>query len=462
MSESTRASSASTRLSPFGLLAYGLIGLPLAAATLPVYVLVPGYYAVELGLGLSAVGAVLFAMRLWDVVSDPLIGALSDRTRGRFGRRRPWIAAGAPVTALGAWMLFAPGDGAGLGHLAGAAFLLYLGWTMVMLPYGAWGAELSGDYDERSRIAAAREGFVVAGTLVAAAAAGWAGADRRADGLMAVGLLVVVLLPVTAALLLARVPDPPPARPTRIPWRDGLKVMGRNRPFRRLIAAWLLNGVANGLPATLFLLYVDHHLAAPDKSGWLLLTYFGVAIAGLPLWLGLSRRFGKHRVWCGAMIWTCLWFSAAPFLGPGDVWLFAVVCVATGVALGADLALPPSMQADAVDVDTVETGGTARTGLYFALWGMATKLSLALAVGLAFPGLEMLGFDAMAARGGTGNVARTDGTMALAWMYGFAPIVFKLGAIALVWRHPLDAARQSDLRRRIAGNVVERETGGAH
>ena len=101
-------------LGRFQLLAYGLMGLPLAAATLPVYILVPSYYAVELGLGLSAVGAVLFAMRLWDVVSDPVIGALSDRTRSRFGRRRPWIAAGVPLTALGAWLLFSPGEAASL------------------------------------------------------------------------------------------------------------------------------------------------------------------------------------------------------------------------------------------------------------------------------------------------------------------------------------------------------------
>jgi len=434
-------------LSRFQLLAYGLMGLPLAAATLPVYILVPSYYAVELGLGLSAVGGVLFAMRLWDVISDPLIGALSDRTRSRFGRRRPWIAAGAPLTALGAWLLFSPGDDAGLIHLAVAAFLLYLGWTMVMLPYSAWGAELSGDYFERNRITAAREGFVVVGTLVAAAAAALSGESERSSGLMAVGLFVVVLLPATALLLFRSVPDPPPDNRQRIDWRQGLTVLKQNRPFRRLILAWLLNGVANGLPATLFLLYVDHHLKEPDKSGALLLTYFLLAIVGLPFWLWLARRFGKHRVWCGAMVWTCFWFSAAPFLGPGDVWLFAAVCVATGVALGADLALPPSMQADAVDVDTAATGGAARTGLYFALWGMATKLSLALAVGLAFPGLEALGFDAAAAQDAT--VGAVSNTAPLAWMYGFAPIVFKLGAIALIWRHPLGAADQAELRRRI-------------
>jgi Na+/melibiose symporter-like transporter len=443
----TKTSSENQALSPFGLIAYGLLGLPLAAATLPVYILVPSYYAVELGLGLTAVGLVLFAMRLWDVISDPLIGALSDRTGGRFGRRRPWIAAGAPVTALGAWLLFAPGPEAGLGYLAGAAFLLYLGWTMVMLPYSAWGAELSGDYNERSRITAAREGFVVVGTLVAAVAAGWAGEDKRADGLLAVGLFVVILLPLAAILLFRLVPDPPPENRERVPWRDGLRVLAQNRPFRRLIAAWLLNGVANGLPATLFLLYVDHHLMSPDKSGWLLLTYFGVAILGLPLWLVLSRRWGKHRVWCGAMMWTCLWFAAAPFLGPDDVWIFAIVCVATGGALGADLALPPSMQADVVDVDTAETQGAARTGLYFALWGMATKLSLALAVGLAFPGLELMGFDAAAAQDTTAGAF--NNTAPLAWMYGFAPILFKLGAIALVWKHPLDEGRHQALRRRI-------------
>ena len=172
----------------------------------------------------------------------------------------------------------------------------------------------------------------------------------------------------------------------------GLRVLSRNEGFRRLIIAYLINGIANGLPATLFLLFVTHRLAIPEQAGALLAVYFLCGVLAVPVWLRLSYRFGKHRVWCAAMVWACLWFAMVPLLGPGDFWPFLAICVLTGMALGADLVLPASMQADVIDADTVETG-ERRAGLFFALWGMATKLALALAVGLAFPILSFAGFD---------------------------------------------------------------------
>ena len=150
-----------------------------------------------------------------------------------------------------------------------------------------------------------------------------------------------------------------------------------------------------------------------------------------PFWIWLSRRTAKHRAWRVAMLWNCAFFAVAPFLGPGDGDLYLVVCIATGLALGADLALPPAMQADVVDVDRAASGAE-RAGLYFALWGMATKLALALAVGIAFPLLDLAGFNAES--GGD------EGIWALAWLYGGLPILFKLAAIRIMRGYDLDAA----------------------
>ncbi len=429
------------RLPSWRLLAYGSPALPLAALQLPAYAFLPTVYAESLGLSLTVVGAVLFAARLLDVLTDPIIGLLSDRSASRFGRRRPWVLAGLPLLLLGAWQLFLPPDEVNALHLMIWSIVLYVAWTMMILPLNALGAELSPRYDERTRIAGFREGFTVAGTLVALGIAGWAStqdgseAAGQAAGLEALFWVLLALTPVTVALFLFLTPDPAVTEPQRLKLRDGVAALRKNRPFRRLIVAYVLNGVANGLPATLFLMFVSHALSRPEAAGPLLAVYFVAGVASVPFWLWLARDREKHRVWCYAMLWACGWFLLVPLLPEGAVIAFAVISVATGMALGADLTLPASMQADAVDVDTQRTG-QRRTGLYFALWSMATKLALALAVGLAFPLLDLAGF-----------VPEEDaGIWALVSLYVVAPVAFKLVAIGMMWGHPLSRAEQEAIR----------------
>ena len=185
----------------------------------------------------------------------------------------------------------------------------------------------------------------------------------------------------------------PAGRQAALPFRQGLRLALANRPFRRLIAAFFLNGIANGLPATLFILFVQHVLGPEVSAGPLLLLYFVSGMVAVPFWLWLSYRLGKHRTWSLSMLWACAIFAWVPFLGQGDVVAFAVICVLSGASLGADLALPASMQADVIDLDRVRSG-RRRTAFFFALWSMAGKLALACAVGIAFPVLDALGFAA--------------------------------------------------------------------
>jgi len=424
------------------LLAYGVPGLPLAAVLLPLYVYLPAYYAEEMGLGLTLVGVVLLVARFSDILTDPVVGALSDRFGFGLGRRRGWMLAGTPVLLLSAHMLFQPSTGIGAPYLLLWTALAYFGATMILLPYSAWGAELSTDYDQRSRIAGAREGFVVIGTLCAAGLPALWSAERG-EALAVIDLALWCVLPVCVVLAVTLVPEhPPQSRQRTLGWKRGLGILYRNGPFRRLLVAYLINSIANGLPATLFLLFVAHVLESPDWSGPLLLVYFACGVLAIPLWLKVSRRHGKHRTWIAAMLATTLAFMFVPLLGPGDHVWFMVICVLTGIGLGADLTLPASMQADVIDLDTLKSG-RERAGVYFAAWGMATKLALALAVGIAFPLLDLAGFDADAAE-------HTDTSLfALAGLYSLAPSLFKLAAIALFVGYPITAARQQRIQRLI-------------
>lgn len=425
------------------LLAYGGLGLPLAALNLPLYVYLPAFYAGTLGLGLTTVGLTLLLARLLDTATDPLIGELSDRLEGRFGRRRPWLVIACPLLIVATFMLFVPKPGVGVAYLIFWTTIAYLAWTMMILPFTAWGAELSANYHERSRITGVREAFVVVGILLAAGMPGLIGVDTEdAEGpvLKALAWSMSLLLPIALLVQLTCVPEGPRKSVQPLRLLDGARIISRNRPFLRLLGAYLLNGIANGLPATLFLLFVSDGLELQQAAGLLLLLYFLTGMIGIPLWLRLSYRIGKHRAWTFAMLWACAVFVWVPFLGAGDFWPFLVICCLSGFSLGADLTLPASMQADVVDLDWLESG-RQRTGLFFALWSMATKFSLALAVGIAFPLLDLIGFEA-------GGANTPEALFGLATLYGLLPVAIKLTAAALVWNFPLGAEAQADLRRR--------------
>ena len=151
------------------LLLYALPALPLAALTLPLYIIVPTFYSETLGISLAAVGTALLAVRIFDAINDPVIGWLADKWRPSFGRRRAVMGLSLPLAALAGYMLFAPPADASAWYLFGWAALLTVGFTGVSLPYSAWGAEMSGDYTVRARITGIREAFTLVGTLIAIA-----------------------------------------------------------------------------------------------------------------------------------------------------------------------------------------------------------------------------------------------------------------------------------------------------
>jgi GPH family glycoside/pentoside/hexuronide:cation symporter len=429
-----------TPIGGIGLLLYALPAVPLAFPTIPVAVLLPAFYAETVGLSLAVIGLVLGASRLLDVLTDPLVGALADRGGGR----KAWIACGAVIAGISLIQVFNPPAEAGAFYLLCWSASLYLGWTMVQIPYQAWGAEASGDYLTRARIAGARETATVCGILLAGigpALAGYAQLEMG-QGLAALAWVTVGLGAATIIGLLVMVRSPP-AGTAPFPSFGTLRILARNKPFLRLVAAWVVNGLATGVPAALFPFFVQHALRGTDiEKGLFLFLYFLCAVLSVPLWLALARRIDKHRAWCVAMIMAVVAFLPVPFLGAGDLLAFGIVCAITGAALGADLALPPAMQADVVDYGTLKEGN-ARAGLYFALWSMATKLALAASVMLALPALSLFGFDPAL------DTQAPGALVALGLIYAGFPAVCKMAAIGIVIRHALTARRHGVIRRRL-------------
>ncbi|MHB1430266.1 MAG: MFS transporter [Rhodocyclaceae bacterium] len=400
-------------------LAYGLLGLPLAFAALPIYVHVPRFYAEVAGMELALLGAILLGARLLDAGIDPWLGWLADRVP-----RRAMVAAALLPFALGFVALLNPPAGNAALWLLGALALTYLGFSAASVAYQAWGADVGGDPGQRTRLTASREGFGLVGVVLAAALPGLL-SSNMAEGIARLAWILPPLLLVAALITFMKVGAGSTARRTEPLW-PSLRMVFAQQAFRRLLAVFVANGIAAALPATLFLFFVADVLQAESYSGALLALYFVAGAASLPLWVSLAARLGRVAAWLLAMLLAIVAFGGAGLLGAGDLGWFAAICIASGLALGADLALPAAIAADLGERQ-------GRAGACFGVWNFVAKLNLALAAGLALPLLALLGYAP-----GT-----PEGLPALSFAYALLPLLFKAVAAALLWRwrHSLEIDR---------------------
>ena len=406
-------------------LAYGALGFPLAFAALPLYVHVPRLYAESAGLPLALVGLLLLAARFADALADPLLGLWSDRV----GNRRRLILLALPPLGLGLAALLAPPDTAGAGWLLATLALTFLGFSLATINYHAWGAEL-GDTPQRSlRVTASREGFALAGVVVAAALPALLAPDTGT----AMARLGWIFLPLLALAALATLTGTPAASsgPT-VGGRAALVAVLADRGFRRLLAVLAVGGIAAAIPATLGLFFIADVLRLDGLQGLFLAIYFVCGGLALPVWMALSRRIGKLRAWALGMLLAIASFVWAFALAPGDAFAFALICAASGAALGAELTLPPALLADRLAARRAQGEDTGGTGAYFGVWNFVTKFNLALAAGIALPLVSLAGY-----RVGAGDTA-SQGLLALAAVYALLPAALKLAALALLWRWRAD------------------------
>ncbi len=398
-------------------LAYGALGLPLAFVALPLYVVLPNHYATTFGVPLAALGALLLGARLLDAVADPLIGRWADRWFAHSLRRVLMIAAVAALfVALGFHALFFPavtGSGALLAWCGVFLALTYLAYSVLSVVHQSWGARLGGDAAQRTRVVAWREGLALVGVLTASVLPSVAGLGVT-SAVFALALVVGLMWLVSAPRPLPS-PTDAASTPEVSPWK--------NAAFRRLIAVFVVNGIASAVPATLVLFFIRDKLALGSHEPLFLFSYFAAGALSMPLWVRAVPRFGLARLWLGGMVLAIAAFIWAAMLGSGSLFGYLAVCIASGLALGADLALPSALLAGVIQ----RAGHSGRSeGAYFGWWNFAIKLNLALAAGVALPLLAAFGY----APG-----ARDDAALsALTLAYCLLPCALKLLAAALLWQ----------------------------
>ena len=411
-------------------------------AALPIYVHVPKFYSDVVGLNLVSIGGLLLAARAFDAVQDPLLGYWSDLRRDKYLGRFLWVMIGTPFLALGMFGLFHPPQweqGMMAWWLVAMLFLVYTAFSMLQISYQAYGAEISDHPVERTRVTSWREGLGLVGVFLAAALPEILSKQHGPrQGFAEFSTIFVPLLFVMVAVTI--IFSPRAVARTEAATRDALRAMWKplhNPLFKKLLIIFIFNGIAASIPATLVLFFINDVIKAPELSAHFLIAYFAAGAFGMPLWVVLSARIGKGRAWCVGMVVSIIAFVWTFTLQAGDITPFMIICILSGLGLGADLALPPSILADVIDDD--EKRGLARTeGAYFGLWNLVTKMNLALAAGIALPSLALLGYQ-------PGVTQAPNALLYLAGVYALLPCLLKAFAVIALIKSPffsrIDMAR---------------------
>ncbi len=391
--------------------AWSVFGAVLAAAGLPIYIFAPKFYADSFGVSLATLGAVLFALRLIDVLQDPLLGWVAER----LGPRGKRVAVTGSALAMAAAMValfavtppFAP-----LWWFAGTVTVLFTAYSFLTIAFYAQGIAKAGS-DGHVRLAAWREtGSLLGVCLAAVAPTVLMGLTDQPFAAFAWGFVAATVVGVVLMAPEWTATDRSP------PMRMG--AIMADGPSRRLLILALVNGTPLAVTSTLFLFFVESRLAAPGWEGPLLVLFFLSAAVAAPGWAVAARRWGTRATLLSAMVLAILTFAWAATLGAGDIAAFAAICVLSGATIGADLTLLPAAFARRMAI--VSPNG----GAGFGLWGLMNKFTLAFAAVTLFPLLESTGFAAGAAEQPAAAL-----TM-LTVLYALVPSILKLLAIALL------------------------------
>ncbi|MCC6920662.1 MAG: MFS transporter [Alphaproteobacteria bacterium] len=433
--------------SSFSLASYGQIALPLAIADLPIVIYLTPFFGGDIGVNIQVLAWILLGARLADVLIDPCIGILSDRSvNAPIGRRKLFILLGIPVKMLGIYMIMFAEPGVSWAYVLLWIVVFYLGLTMITIPYGALGAELSNDYLQRTRITGWRALFTFAGILIATIApiltGGGAGTPEGLTPVMqGLGLWSLIAFPVSAFLIGFFVPEPPVRDSgTGVDWFKGLKVAASNGAFMRILGATVVGRIGAAINAAATVWFFLFAMGLGPASGLPVIVYLLTAVLGVPIWVIVGDRISKHRAMCFASMSSVVTFGALIFAPKGDLFLSCFIMALAGLGGSAAATLGQSIAADVLDLDELRSR-QSRAGLLLAFWAMGGKLADAVGGFLALMILASFGFSPQT------MANAPDAVWGLTLTYIVMPWPFYFLSILLLWNFPITRERQARIRR---------------
>jgi len=446
MATPTQASSRA-KLSPWTLICYAAPGVPAAMTLYAVGVIVPGFYGSFVGLSASTLGIVLLATRLTDVLFDFGAGLLSDLTRTAIGRRKPWLILGALVLGAAFFVQMTPSKGSGPLYFLWGSVAFFMGWSLLNVPYDAWGSELAGDYQTRASLFSYRAASGYVGSLLFSlipVLPFFRSTEYSPEVLRFIAWTVLGLLAITVPLALLVAPKEAPGPRAEPDLRGFASTLRRNRPLQIYIGSAVLNGLSDGVFTALVFIYQANYMGFGKQIWMILVTYIGANFLALPLWSRIVRRIGKHKAWATGLFLTALCYPPMAFLPPKSSSLLPMLLLVglAGATYSIANVASPAVLGDVVDYETFRTG-RAKGGAFFAVQGLINKFNVAVGGGVGFLLIGWFGFDpAQAAH-------PPLAVFGIKFAHLCVPSLLKFGAIALIWRFPLDARGQSIIKRRL-------------
>lgn len=399
----------------------------------------------------GAAGLIFLIVKIWDSVNDPIIGALTDRTNTRWGRRRPWLLFGAipfGLTFFLHWLVPDLGDTGKFFYYLVVALLLDTAFTAVNVPYTALTPELSHDYDERTSLNAYRFSFSILGGMVAAFSHGIivAGFDNPQTGNAVAAAIWAFFITGSALVVFAFTKENhfQGGADAGMGFVEGLRIVFRNRAFLFVTTIYLLTWLCIQFVQANLLLYTRYWAKAEAQFPFLILSIQATAFIFLLVWAKISARVGKQRVYYyGAAIWIAV-SIAIFFVQPGQVTLLFVLAIIAGAGVAIGYLVPWSMLPDVIELDELETG-QRREGIYYGFFVFLQKLGISLGLALSNFALEFTGYitptDAMP------FPVQPDGVLlALRIFVSLAPAAILLSSIPIVMRYPITRTRFAEIR----------------
>ncbi len=407
-----------------------------------------------LGIAPGVMGTIFFVSRLWDAVTDPVAGYLSDRTSSRFGRRRPWLAASVLPVGAAFIAVFHPPDfldaAALVVWMAVGVIAFYTSMTVFIVPHTALGAELTDDYHDRTRIFATRHVTWTAGSVLALAGMQViidADAPRSAAAFQAWGVAGATGLLILLAAWRLRERADYQGRGGASSLRSFRDVWA-NPHARLLLIVFVIENLGAATIGILTFYVAKYIIGRVDLTWFFILCYMFASIGFTPIWLPLSRRFGKKPLWIFSMLLTSLAFGGMFFLTEGAVLLISVLAALGGTAASCGAMVGPSIQADVIDYDEYTTG-ERKEGAYFAAWNFAFKCATGTTLMLTGWVLQYVGFES--------GVEQSEQTkLAIISLYSLFPLVCYLLGTFLFTRFSLGEAEHRRIRAALDERRIER------